>query len=178
MDHKRLSSPKMEWRYRSVGGCIGAATSTTKRTRGEAHLGPHRHRHHFPHLQSAEVGFLSSSGLCFDYSHLLKPKCSDHNPKGFNANSTFTEIRMILNLHEMFILDLIHECRQSSLGGFPVWSIVLGFVSHVLLVSFLPSLSGFWYPFSLLILSLFLWIPVVVHCSYLALPPTRFFVRW
>ena len=53
---------------------------------------------------------------------------------------------MILNLHEMFILDWIHECRQSSLGGFPVWSIVLGFVSHVLLVSlllFLPlSLCG------------------------------------
>ena len=44
---------------------------------------------------------------------------------------------MILNLHEMFILDWIHECRQSSLGGFPVWSIVLGFVSHVLLVSLL-----------------------------------------
>ena len=154
MDHKR--SQEKEWRYRPAGVCAGAATSTTKRTRGEAHLGPHRHRHHFPHLQSAEVGFLSSSGLCFDYSHLLKPKCSDHNPKGFNANSTFTEIRMILNLHEMFILDLIHECRQSSLGGFPVWSIVLGFVSHVLLVSFLPftlslvsSHMFFWYPFSL-----------------------------
>ena len=52
---------------------------------------------------------------------------------------------MILNLHEMFILDLIHECRQSSLGGFPVWSIVLGFVSHVLLVS-IPSHFTLWIP--------------------------------
>ena len=50
---------------------------------------------------------------------------------------------MILNLHEMFILDWIHKCRQSSLGGFPVWSIVLGFVSHVLLVPFvlLPTFT-------------------------------------
>ena len=52
---------------------------------------------------------------------------------------------MILNLHEMFILDWIHKCRQSSLGGFPVWSIVLGFVSHVLLVPFVL------FPFSYLL---------------------------
>ena len=60
---------------------------------------------------------------------------------------------MILNLHEMFILDWIHKCRQSSLGGFPVWSIVLGFVSHVLLVPFvlLPTFT--------------LRIPLIVHHS-------------
>ena len=45
-----------------------------------------------------------------------------------------TMLRLILNLHEMIVLDMIKDCRESSLGGFPVWSIVLGFVSHVLLV--------------------------------------------
>ena len=62
--------------------------------------------------------------------------------------------RMILNLHEMFILDWIHECRQSSLGGFPVWSIVLGFVSHVLLVSLLLSTTfTLWSSFDVLFFS-------------------------
>ena len=30
------------------------------------------------------------------------------------------------------------RCSHTDLGGFPVWSITLGFVSHVLL-SFVPS---------------------------------------
>ena len=43
-------------------------------------------------------------------------------------------LRLILNLHEMFVLDWIHGCRDSPLGGFPLWSIVLGFLSNLLLV--------------------------------------------
>ena len=43
-------------------------------------------------------------------------------------------LQLFLNMHEIFILDDIQTCRDTPLGGFPVWSIFCGFISHVLLV--------------------------------------------
>ena len=42
--------------------------------------------------------------------------------------------RLILNMHEITVNQDVNRCQQTDLGGFPVWSIALGFVSHVLLV--------------------------------------------
>ena len=42
--------------------------------------------------------------------------------------------RLILNMHEIFILDFIELCKNSLLGGFPLWSIFFGFISNVFLV--------------------------------------------
>ena len=42
--------------------------------------------------------------------------------------------RLVLNMHETFVVDVIHLCQDSLLGGFPIWSIFSGFLSHVLLV--------------------------------------------
>ena len=41
---------------------------------------------------------------------------------------------LILNMHEMFVIDKIKLCKQTTLGGFPVWIIFSGFVSDILLV--------------------------------------------
>ena len=60
-------------------------------------------------------------------------------------------LRVLLNLHELSILQVVSQhnyvpqydpflhqeikiCRCTVLGGFPIWIILLGFVSHVLLV--------------------------------------------
>ena len=42
--------------------------------------------------------------------------------------------RLILNMHEIFALDSLELCKATLLGGFPLWAIFLGYVSHVLLV--------------------------------------------
>jgi len=42
--------------------------------------------------------------------------------------------RLILNIHETFNLDQITLCSWTPLGGFPIWSIILGRISQVLLV--------------------------------------------
>ena len=43
-------------------------------------------------------------------------------------------LRVFLNMHEITVIEEIHICRNSILGGFPIWIIILGFVSHILLV--------------------------------------------
>ena len=42
--------------------------------------------------------------------------------------------RLILNMHEITVIQDVNRCQDTDLGGFPVWSIALGFVSHILLV--------------------------------------------
>jgi len=42
--------------------------------------------------------------------------------------------RLILNMHEITVIDDITRCKDTDLGGFPVWSILLGFFSHIFLV--------------------------------------------
>jgi len=42
--------------------------------------------------------------------------------------------QLLLNMHEIFVLDSIELCMDSLLGGFPIWSIFVGFISHVFLV--------------------------------------------
>ena len=42
--------------------------------------------------------------------------------------------RLILNMHEITVIQDVNRCQHTDLGGFPLWSIALGFVSHVLLV--------------------------------------------
>ena len=42
--------------------------------------------------------------------------------------------RLILNMHEITVIHIVNKCTHTDLGGFPAWSIALGFVSHVLLV--------------------------------------------
>ncbi|XP_023347957.1 uncharacterized protein LOC111716716, partial [Eurytemora carolleeae] len=41
--------------------------------------------------------------------------------------------RLLLNMHELVVLELIDECRDTQLMGFPVWSVIIGFISQVLL---------------------------------------------
>ena len=43
-------------------------------------------------------------------------------------------LRILLNMHEITVIEQIHLCRCSDLGGFPVWIIILGFISQILLV--------------------------------------------
>ena len=45
--------------------------------------------------------------------------------------------RLLLNIHEIWTLDQVEHClhiQQTILGGFPVWAILLGYVSNVLMV--------------------------------------------
>ena len=41
---------------------------------------------------------------------------------------------ILLNMHEIHVVEEMNLCRCSDLGGFPVWIIILGFISPVLLV--------------------------------------------
>ena len=41
---------------------------------------------------------------------------------------------LILNMHEIFVLDDIDRCKETLLGGFPLWSILFGFLSDIFLV--------------------------------------------
>ena len=43
-------------------------------------------------------------------------------------------LRILLNLHEITVIDEISLCRCSNLGGFPIWIIILGFITPILLV--------------------------------------------
>ena len=43
-------------------------------------------------------------------------------------------IRIFLNMHELTVIEEIQLCRCSDLGGFPVWIVILGFISHIFLV--------------------------------------------
>ena len=43
-------------------------------------------------------------------------------------------LRVVLNMHEITVIEEIHICRNSNLGGFPLWIIILGFISPILLV--------------------------------------------
>ena len=43
-------------------------------------------------------------------------------------------LRILLNMHEITVVDEILSCRCSHLGGFPIWILILGFISPVLLV--------------------------------------------
>ena len=43
-------------------------------------------------------------------------------------------LRILLNMHEITVIEEIHPCRCSNLGGFPVWILILGFLSPILLV--------------------------------------------
>ena len=43
-------------------------------------------------------------------------------------------LRIFLNMHEIFVIDQIQLCKCSELGGFPVWVLILGFISPVFLV--------------------------------------------
>ena len=43
-------------------------------------------------------------------------------------------LRILLNMHEITVIEEISLCRCSNLGGFPIWIIILGFVSPILLV--------------------------------------------
>jgi hypothetical protein len=42
--------------------------------------------------------------------------------------------RLILNMHEITVIQDVNRCQETDLGGFPTWSIALGFFSHVFLV--------------------------------------------
>ena len=45
--------------------------------------------------------------------------------------------RLLLNIHEIWTLDQVEHClhvQQTLLGGFPVWAILLGYISNVLMV--------------------------------------------
>ena len=42
-------------------------------------------------------------------------------------------LRLVLNMHEIYVVKEMNLCRCSDLGGFPVWILILGFVSPVLL---------------------------------------------
>ena len=42
-------------------------------------------------------------------------------------------LRILLNMHEIFVIDEIELCKCSDLGGFPVWILILGFISPVFL---------------------------------------------
>ena len=37
-------------------------------------------------------------------------------------------------MHEITVIEEISLCRCSNLGGFPIWIIILGFISPILLV--------------------------------------------
>ena len=41
---------------------------------------------------------------------------------------------LILNMHEIFVLDDIVRCKETLMGGFPMWSILFGFISDIFLV--------------------------------------------
>ena len=43
-------------------------------------------------------------------------------------------LRISLNMHEITVIEEIQLCRCSELGGFPISIVVLGFISHILLV--------------------------------------------
>ena len=43
-------------------------------------------------------------------------------------------LRILLNMHEITVVDEILSCRCSHLGGFPMWILIIGFISPVLLV--------------------------------------------
>ena len=43
-------------------------------------------------------------------------------------------LRILLSLHEIYVVDIIYVCRCSNLGGFPVWILILGFISRIFLV--------------------------------------------
>ena len=42
-------------------------------------------------------------------------------------------LRVLLNMHEIHVVEEMSLCRCSDLGGFPVWVLILGFISPVLL---------------------------------------------
>jgi hypothetical protein len=42
--------------------------------------------------------------------------------------------RIILNMHEITVIQDVNRCQDTDLGGFPIWNITLGFISHILLV--------------------------------------------
>ena len=42
-------------------------------------------------------------------------------------------LRLLLNMHEIYVVEEMDFCRCSDLGGFPIWILILGFVSPVLL---------------------------------------------
>ena len=42
--------------------------------------------------------------------------------------------RLGLNMHEITVIDQVNRCFLTDLGGFPIWALVLGFVSQVSLV--------------------------------------------
>ena len=43
-------------------------------------------------------------------------------------------LRILLNMHEITVIEEMHLCRCSNLGGFPIWILILGFISPLLLV--------------------------------------------
>ena len=42
-------------------------------------------------------------------------------------------LRLFLNMHEIYVVEEMNFCRCSNLGGFPVWILILGFISPLLL---------------------------------------------